>query len=125
MQALSIAMSTAMPTGAPDRWNLLQRARVSYYRGRSGDFLVMLKRNVTPITDTSRYISTHGSPWDYDRRVPIIFWRDGYVGQPDEAVVDTVDIMPTLASLIGLSLAPGATDGICRAVSPGATCLNR
>ena len=26
------------------------------------------------------YVATHGSPWDYDRRVPILFWRPGMAG---------------------------------------------
>ena len=46
-------------------------------RERSGDIIVMLKPHIMPVVDTSRYAATHGSPWDYDRRVPIAFWRKG------------------------------------------------
>ena len=72
--------ATPIPTGPPDRMDSDQRARASYYPGRSGDFVVLLKKDVTPIPDTTRYVATHGSPWDYDRRVPILFWRPVRVG---------------------------------------------
>ena len=62
-----------MPTSPPTQWTLIQRLRASYYPGRSGDFYVVGKPHVTPIADTSRNVATHGSPWDYDRRVPILF----------------------------------------------------
>jgi predicted AlkP superfamily pyrophosphatase or phosphodiesterase len=113
---------TPLPTGSPDRWSLTQRARASYYPGRSGDFLVALKKDVTPIADTTRYIATHGSPWDYDRRVPILFWRPGAAGAAIEHSADTTDIMPTLASMIGLELKPGSVDGHCLAEVPFASC---
>jgi hypothetical protein len=116
---------TPLPTGSPDRWSLTQRARASYYPGRSGDFLVALKKDVTPIADTTRYIATHGSPWDYDRRVPILFWRPGAAGAAIEHSADTTDIMPTLASMIGLELKPGSVDGHCLADVPFASCTTR
>ncbi len=110
---------TPMPTGSPDKWTLKQRARASFYRPRSGDFIVVLKPDITPIFDTTRYVATHGSLWDYDRRVPILFWRKGMAASPREEAIDTVDIMPTLAATIGLSLAPGSVDGKClAAVAP-------
>jgi predicted AlkP superfamily pyrophosphatase or phosphodiesterase len=69
---------------------------------------------VTPIAETSRgYVATHGSPWDYDRRVPILFWRPGFRGATVEAPAETVDIMPTLAALIDLPVARGSVDGHC------------
>jgi hypothetical protein len=33
-----------------------------------------------------------------------------------------VDIMPTLAAMIGVGIAPGAVDGKCLAGVPGAAC---
>ena len=65
-------------------------------------------------TDTSHgAVATHGSPWDYDRRVPILSWRAGFRGATVNTPADTVDIMPTLAALIDLPLAPGTVDGHC------------
>jgi hypothetical protein len=108
-----------MPTTPPDQWSLIQRARASYYPGRSGDFYVILKKDVTPIADTSHgFVATHGSPWDYDRRVPILFWRPGFRGATARDPVDTVDIMPTLAALIELPLTAGSVDGHCLEGTP-------
>jgi len=106
--------ATPSPSGPPDSWTLIQRARASFDAVRSGDIYVALKPGITPISDTSRgYVATHGSPWDYDRRVPILFWRRGMSGFEQPLAVETVDIMPTLAALIALPLAPGSVDGRC------------
>lgn len=115
----------SVPRMPAENWSLIQRARASYYPGRSGDFVVFLKRDTTPIADTTHYVATHGSPWDYDRRVPILFWRPGTVGTTIEHSAETVDIMPTLANMIALPLAPGSVDGHCLADVPGASCTSR
>jgi predicted AlkP superfamily pyrophosphatase or phosphodiesterase len=113
---------TPVPTGNPVNWSLLQRARASFYAPRSGDFVVLLKPNITPIADTTHYVATHGSPYDYDRRVPILFWRSGASGSTVERPVETTDIMPTLASMIGLAVQPGSVDGHCMPEPTGAAC---
>ncbi len=113
------------PTGPPDRWSLLDRARASFDPERSGDFVVLLKPRITPIADTSRgYVATHGSPWDYDRRVPILFWRKGMRPFEQPLAVETVDIMPTLAPLLGVPVPMGTVDGRCLdlAVGSDTTC---
>ncbi|HEV2595366.1 MAG TPA: alkaline phosphatase family protein [Sphingomicrobium sp.] len=116
---------TPLPTTPPETWSLIERARESYHAGRSGDFIVVLKKDVTPIADTHRSVATHGSVWDYDRRVPILFWRSGMHSATIDNSVDTVDIMPTLASEIGLPLATGSVDGHCLSAVPGAQCRTR
>ncbi|CAN0539796.1 unnamed protein product, partial [Ectocarpus sp. 8 AP-2014] len=71
-------LATGISSEAPEKWTLLQRARASFHPDRSGDFVVLLKKAITPIATTGRgYVATHGSPWDYDRRVPVLFWRSG------------------------------------------------
>jgi hypothetical protein len=117
--------ATPAPASPPDQWTLIQRVRASYYPGRSGDFYVILKKDITPIADTSHgFVATHGSVWDYDRRVPILFWRPGFRGATVQLPADTVDIMPTLASLIELPLAAGSVDGHCLEGTP-AFCQQR
>ena len=86
---------------------------------------MFLKREITPIAETSRYVATHGSPWDYDRRVPIVFWRPGENGTTIERSVETTDILPTLASMIGLPVQPGSVDGRCLPDVPGTHCPAR
>ena len=117
--------ATPVPHTSPETWTVIQRARVSYYPGRSGDFVVILKKDVTPIADTTRYVATHGSVWDYDRRVPILFWRPGAAGTTIEHSAETTDILPTLAAMIGLPVQAGSIDGHCLNDVPGAACPSR
>lgn len=106
--------SAQSPAGQVDEWTLLDRARASYHPARSGDFVVLLKEYVTPIPAPFPGINaTHGSPWGYDRRVPILFWWKGVAGFEQPNAIETVDIMPTLASLIDLPVPPGEIDGRC------------
>ena len=113
------------PVGPPETWSLIQRAKASFDPQRSGDFVVQLKPRVTSLFDTSRgSVATHGSPWDYDRRVPILFWRQGMTPFEQPLSVETVDIMPTLAALIGLKVPAGDIDGHCLDLDagPASTC---
>ncbi len=108
--------AAAPASGPPETWSLIERAKSSYYKGRSGDMIVMLKPRVTPIplsVAAGNYIATHGSPWDYDRRVPMLFWRKGMAPFEQPNSVETVDILPTLAGLIGLSIPRNEIDGRC------------
>lgn len=108
------------PAGRPDTWSLIQRAKASFDPERSGDFIVLLKPRVTPIFDTSRgYVATHGSPWDYDRRVPILFWRRGIVPFEQPLAVETADILPTLAAVLGVTIPAGSIDGHCLDLDEG------
>ena len=113
--------SRPIATRAPDTWSLLDKLRASFYPGRSGDFVVVLKPRVTPIPEAGMgYVATHGSVWDYDRRVPILFWRKGLAGFEQPNAVMTVDILPTLASLIGVPVDAGTIDGRCLDLLSGA-----
>ena len=115
--------ATSVATTPPDSWTLAERARASFDPSRSGDLVVLLNPRVTPIpaeTAARAYIATHGSPWDYDRRVPILFWRKGMAGFEQPNSIETTDIAPTLAALIGLPIAAGEMDGKCRDLIAGA-----
>jgi len=97
-----------------DTWTLMDKLRASYNPARSGDFIIALKPRVTPIPEPGiGYVATHGSVWDYDRRVPMLFWRKGLAGFEQPNAVMTVDILPTLAALIGLPLDASKIDGRC------------
>ena len=115
--------ATPLPTGVPTAWSLAERARASFDPDRSGDFVFMLKPMVMAApTPRAGYVATHGSPWDWDRRVPILFWRKGMTPFEQPAPIETVDIAPTLAGTLGLALPP--LDGRCRDLDagPGSTC---
>jgi predicted AlkP superfamily pyrophosphatase or phosphodiesterase len=113
----------ALPTSTPDRWTMIERARASFDPERSGDLIVLLREHITPIPRPSRtYAATHGSAWDYDRRVPILFWRPGMTAANRDEAVETVDIMPTLAAMLGLAVDSAAIDGKCLSGIEGLAC---
>ena len=118
---------TPLPAGNPQDWTLRERARASFDPTRSGDVVILLDRAIVPIPEPipGAYIATHGSAWDYDRRVPILFWRRGLPGFEQPQPVETVDIAPTLAAILGLTLPDGTFDGRCLDIDGSAanTCV--
>lgn len=113
---------TPLPTGNVQDWSIRDRVRASFDPSRSGDVLILLDRAVTPIPEPmpGAYVATHGSVFDYDRRVPMLFWRKGMRAFEQPAPVETVDIAPTLAALLGLKVSEGAFDGRCLDLDGGA-----
>lgn len=101
------------PSGPVDEWSLAERFRASFDPDRSGDLLVASKPDITPIVGVSGYLATHGSPWNYDRRVPILFYQPQISGFEQSLPVETVDILPTLAALIHLPIPAAEIDGRC------------
>jgi predicted AlkP superfamily pyrophosphatase or phosphodiesterase len=66
------------PKGTPpDEISVAERMRRSAYPGRVGDILVAFQPYQTPASPGATYVASHGSPWNYDRRVPILFWWKG------------------------------------------------
>jgi hypothetical protein len=109
-----------MPTARAEAWSVLDRLRASFDPQRSGDLAVVYKPNVTPIPKPiAGYVATHGSVWDYDRKVPILFWWKGLAPQDRRESAMTVDILPTLASLIGLKVSQSQIDGHCLDLDAG------
>lgn len=108
-------IAAAPPSGPVDEWTLLDRAKASFNPQRSGDLIVLLKPYISlypaPKNPETDYTSSHGSPWSYDRRVPIVFWWPGVQGFEQPTAIETVDIAPTLAKLIGLDVAASEFDG--------------
>ncbi|WP_052072122.1 alkaline phosphatase family protein [Sphingopyxis sp. MWB1] len=115
----------AISKRAPDTWTLMDKLRASWHPDRSGDFIIALKPRITPIAEPGvGYVATHGSVWDYDRRVPILFWRKGLAAFEQPNAVMTVDILPTLAALIDLPVDEAKVDGRCLDLvsGPGSSC---
>lgn len=107
-------LETSVPRGkSPEEFTLKERFALSAYRGRSPDVYAALRPGFTSYAaNLSGYIGGHGSPWDYDRRVPILFWWNGAKPENRALAIDTVDIAPTLANVIGVK-SPMDLDGKC------------
>ena len=96
----SADISTTAPTTDP----LLIGLRRSYYPGRSGDVAFVFERNWTGPTGAN-----HGSPQDYDTRVPLAFLGAGITPGQHTIAATPVDIVPTLSVLTGVRMS--RTDG--------------
>jgi hypothetical protein len=75
---------------------------------RSGDLLIQLEP--TCVISQFPWGASHGSPYLYDRAVPILFWGSGIEPARVAGPAATIDIAPTLAQRIGLT-PPGDLDG--------------
>ena len=75
-------------------------ASLSYYRGRSGDLILIPK----PHWLTGTLAANHGTPHHYDTRVPVILFGQGIRPGAYLAPLTPADIAPTLASLAGITL---------------------
>jgi hypothetical protein len=83
-----------------------ERFRQSYVPGRSGDLYVELEPGVI----ASSHAASHGSPHPYDTDVPLVLWGAGICAGPVPNRVSTLDVAPTLATLLGVS-PPAASEG--------------
>jgi predicted AlkP superfamily pyrophosphatase or phosphodiesterase len=94
-------------------------ARPGLDRDRSGDILVAYaERSTLGIPHgLGDAVASHGSPWDYDRQVPILWWWPRVVPVAETEPMDTVDIAPTLAAIIGVAAPP--VDGRCADLGQG------
>lgn len=109
------ALSAALPPreARPDELTVLERHRLGAVDGRSPDIVFALQPGMTPGQGRAGLsVAGHGTPWDYDRRVPIIFWSPGASGQERYLPIRTIDIAPTLAQAMALET-PDTLDGRC------------
>jgi len=87
--------------------------RNSYFRGRNAGTLgrsgMWVRFTEGTLLAYARG-SSHGSPYLYDRGVPLIFMGPGVTGGVSDSVARTVDLAPTLAGLLGIAM-PDDLDG--------------
>ena len=102
-------------TGSPRDSSLRVLLRRSFRPERSGDILMAVKPFVIIGTPPADYLTNHGTPHAYDRRVPLIFWGPWKAALRREPV-RTVDLAPTLAHELGLK--PGPVDGTALSLGP-------
>ena len=72
---------------------------------------VELVVTLTPLSTWRGNIAFHGTPYDYDTHVPLIFYGAGVRAGRHPGFVRTVDLAPTLAALAGIPVV-GAIDGV-------------
>ncbi len=95
-------VTSARPSASALRQQWLEMFARGYFPGRSGQvFLVPREGDIITSRDPL-YPFMHGSPWDYDTRIPILFYGAPFVrqGQSAEAAKQQ-DVAPTLGAIIG------------------------
>ncbi|QTN20358.1 alkaline phosphatase family protein [Brevundimonas sp. AJA228-03] len=96
----------------PEALSVRERLRLSAVADKGADIMIAYGPYLTGQTRPGGAVASHGSVWDYDRRVPIIFWRPDGPAQERFWQIRTVDIAPSLANLMGLTPAD-TVDGLC------------
>ena len=114
-----IAKVQVAPGKPPPELTTEERFAESYDPERSGDILVAYAEGSTVGAPRAPgdAVAGHGSPWDYDRKVPIVFWWPGVTAKHETLPIETVDIAPTLAPL--LRITPPPVDGRCVEIGQG------
>jgi hypothetical protein len=69
---------------------------------RSGDAILVPRRGVIVYPDSRG--STHGSQYDYDTNVPLVFWGGGVKAGVSDAERTPYDFAPTVGKLLGVTL---------------------
>lgn len=116
--AAALVWVTMAPAAAsPDRDGFLEMWARSYFPGRSGDIMLVPGDGVILTVSGTPFM--HGSPWEYDTRIPLIFFGPGQVrpGRYPEAASHE-DVAATLATVLGLPRRPAATGRVLREILP-------
>jgi cyclophilin family peptidyl-prolyl cis-trans isomerase/predicted AlkP superfamily pyrophosphatase or phosphodiesterase len=87
--------------------------RNSIVDGASGDLFLQIEEDCI-ISSTG---TTHGSLYDYDRSIPIVFYGFGVSSGSDPTPANSIDIAPTLAKVLNLAT-PTRLDGKALVLSP-------
>jgi len=107
---VSLAVSSsALRKGNLPTTDLMRAVINNFHPKRSGDVFIVFEPNwFINDFDGLTVASTHGSPWNYDTHVPIVFAGAGLKPMMVDRRVHTVDIAPTLSTIIGIKLPSGS-----------------
>ncbi len=104
-----------------DRARFLEMFARAYFPGRSGQIMVVPREGDMITERTPNYGFMHGSPWDDDVRIPMLFHGPAFITQG--AWLDEVhqqDVAPTLAALLGVPPVATMTGRALPVIAPGA-----
>ena len=115
MQSDGVAMaiaSTALRDGNVPNTPIAQSVLRNYNPRRSGDiYIVYEPQRFINDFDGLSVSSNHGSPWRYDTFVPVVFAGGRLTADRIYRPIETVDIAPTLAAMVGAKPPSGSRSG--------------
>jgi hypothetical protein len=114
-------MPAPQSTPSPQRQQWLEMFARGYFPGRSGQVFVVPREGEVITERDPLYRFMHGSPWDYDTRIPILFYGSPFVKTGDwKDPASQQDIAPTIGALIGAPVVATYTGRpLASAISPG------
>jgi len=119
--ALAVS-STALREGNLPNTQIIQSALRNFNPERSGDIFVVFQQHYfINEFDGLTVAVTHGSPWRYDTFVPVVFAGGKLAAQRVYRPIETVDIAPTLAAIVGAKPPSGSRSGPLPEVLQGLT----
>ena len=87
-------------------------ALLSFYPDRSGNIYYELKPFIVPGHEPTG--TTHGSPWSYDTRVPLLWFGSSIKRGAYREATSIADIAPTLSALLGIEPPAGSRGRVLR-----------
>lgn len=111
-RGVSLAVSSAaLRRGNVPDTQLYRSVLNNFHAKRSGDIYIVFEPNwFINDFDGLTVASTHGSPWQYDTYVPIVFAGAGLTAKTVDRRVNTIDIAPTLSAYLGIK-PPSGSEG--------------
>jgi predicted AlkP superfamily pyrophosphatase or phosphodiesterase len=97
-----------LASGGDNTHPFINLYRNNYFPDRSPD--IMLRYREYRIISDEPQGTSHGTPYTYDRHVPLIFYGAGIKAGLDTLRAESVDVTPTLSELIGIA-PPADIDG--------------
>ncbi len=97
---------TQFLTGSLPRSALARKAANSFNSKRSGDVFLVFAPYAVPTSYPTG--TTHGTPWNYDAQVPMIFLGSAFKAGFYAAPCQPIDLAATLAARLGLTQPSGA-----------------
>jgi predicted AlkP superfamily pyrophosphatase or phosphodiesterase len=105
---IHLAATRQMLETWPDR-NLFSQIRNNYHSVRAGDIYIVQEPYWFNF-DKGPVVGMHGSPWNYDTHVPVIFAAPGIPATVIYRLVQPADVAPTIAAYLGMS-PPASSQG--------------
>ena len=83
---------------------IVRAAALTNFDGRSGDLIIVTKPNWPLGGRAAAEAGSHGTPYDYDQRVPVILFGSGIKAGRYDRTTTPADIAPTLARVAGIQM---------------------
>jgi predicted AlkP superfamily pyrophosphatase or phosphodiesterase len=83
---------------------IVRAAALTNFEGRSGELVIVTKPNWPLGGRVAAEAGSHGAPYDYDQRVPVILFGAGVKAGRYDRAATPADIAPTLARVAGIKM---------------------